>query len=382
MPDVLDLATALIRRRSVTPDDAGCQGMLAGRLRESGFETLALPFGNVHNLWARHGCEAPLMVFAGHTDVVPPGPRQAWHSDPFQPEIRDGFLYGRGAADMKSSIAAMVIACKRFVAKHSRHRGSLALLITSDEEGPAVDGTVRVVEHLHASGEHIDWCLVGEPSSSETLGDIIKIGRRGSLSGRLRVHGVQGHVAYPHLAKNPIHASAPAIAELARTSWDEGNVHFPPTSFQVSNIRSGTGAENVIPGALEAEFNFRYSTAVTPAELESRTEEILRRHALEYAIDWISTGDPFITRHGELLNAVSHAVAAVAGITPGCSTEGGTSDGRFIAPAGSQVVELGPVNASIHKIDECIAVDALAPLAEIYERVMELLLVDDEARGA
>ncbi|MFQ5515865.1 MAG: succinyl-diaminopimelate desuccinylase [Myxococcota bacterium] len=371
----------MIRRRSVTPDDAGCQGMLAARLRKAGFETLALPFGNVHNFWARHGCETPLMVFAGHTDVVPPGPRQAWRSDPFQPEIRDGFLYGRGAADMKSSIAAMVIACERFVANHPRHRGSLALLITSDEEGPAVDGTVRVVEHLHASGEHIDWCLVGEPSSSETLGDIIKVGRRGSLSGRLRVRGVQGHVAYPHLAKNPIHASAPAIAELARTSWDEGNVHFPPTSFQVSNIRSGTGAENVIPGALEAEFNFRYSTAVTPALLKSRTRDVLGHHAVDYEIDWTETGAPFITERGELLDAVSRAVLAVSGTTPEYSTEGGTSDGRFIAPAGAQVVELGPVNATIHKVNECIAVDALAPLADIYERVMEHLLVDDEPRA-
>lgn len=374
MSETLDLAMELIRRPSVTPDDGGCQALMARRLTAAGFAVEALPFGAVSNLWARRGTHGPLFAFAGHTDVVPPGPREQWDSDPFQPRLHDGLLYGRGAADMKGGLAAMVTACERFVARRPRHRGAIALLITSDEEGPAADGTVKVLETLAGRGEHIDWCLVCEPSSSERVGDVIKIGRRGSLSGTLEVCGVQGHVAYPDLADNPIHRAAPALAELCAARWDAGNADFPPTSFQISNIHAGTGAENVIPGQLEARFNFRYATASTQEELRRRVHETLDRYGLDYRLHWHHAGRPFLTGEGELLAAVRRAVAAVAGDPPRTSTSGGTSDGRFIATGGTQVVELGPVNASIHKVNECVRAAELDTLSAMYERVLDELL--------
>ena len=371
----VELARELIRRPSVTPDDAGCQALIAERLARLGFRIEPMPFGEVHNLWARRGEQGPLLCLAGHTDVVPPGPREAWRHDPFDPVIEDGRLYGRGAADMKGSLAAMVTACERFLARCPDHRGSLAFLLTSDEEGPAVDGTARVVRALQARGERIDWALVGEPTAERSAGDVIKNGRRGSLSGRLRVIGRQGHVAYPDKADNPIHRFAPALAELVAAEWDRGNEHFPPTTFQMSNIRAGTGAGNVIPGELEAWFNFRYSTETSAEALRARVEEVLRRHAIPHELAWEHSGEPFLTPAGELVEAVRAAVRRVAGIEPRLSTSGGTSDGRFIAPTGAQVVELGPCNATIHQADEHVAVEELVRLSAIYEAVLDALLV-------
>ena len=374
MSETLELARDLIARPSVTPEDAGCQQLLAERLRPLGFEIEPMPFGEVENLWARRGSEGPLFCFAGHTDVVPPGPLEAWESDPFTPEVRGGLLYGRGAADMKGSIAAMVTAVERFIASHPDHRGSIAWLITSDEEGPAVNGTVKVVETLERRKEKIDWCLVGEPSCSKRLGDTIKNGRRGSLNATLVVRGVQGHVAYPQLARNPIHEALPALSELAATEWDQGNAFFPPTTFQISNIHAGTGATNVIPGELEVIFNFRYSTETTHEALEERVEEVLRRHGLDYAIEWSLSGEPFLTSAGALVDAARQAVRETVGIETELSTSGGTSDGRFIAPTGAQVIELGPLNATIHKVNECVGVEDLDLLSKIYERMLVLLL--------
>jgi succinyl-diaminopimelate desuccinylase len=330
--------------------------------------------GGVSNLWTRRGGTGPIVCFAGHTDVVPTGPLEQWHSDPFMPEIRDGFLYGRGAADMKTSIAAFVTAVERFVAGRPRHAGAIALLLTSDEEGPAVNGTVRVVEALKARGQGIDYCLVGEPTSASRLGDTVKNGRRGSLSGRLRVKGVQGHIAYPHLVKNPVHMVAPALAELAATVWDTGNDYFPPTSWQVSNFHAGTGADNVVPGTAEVLFNFRFSTASTPESLQARVREILDRHGVDHELQWTLSGKPYLTPRGRLVEMVSQAIREVAGIETELSTSGGTSDGRFIADICPEVIELGPLNATIHKIDECVAVADIEPLSRIYERSLELLL--------
>lgn len=370
----LALARELIARPSVTPDDQSCQRLIGERLAALGFSLECMNFGEVTNLWARRGSEGPLLAFAGHTDVVPPGPESAWTSPPFRPEIRDGLLYGRGAADMKGSIAAMVTACERFLAAHPDHRGALAFLITSDEEGIATDGTVKVIETLEARNEKIDWCLVGEPSSVGQAGDVVKNGRRGSLSGTLCVRGVQGHVAYPHLADNPVHRALPALAELAATVWDEGNAFFPPTTFQISNIHAGTGATNVIPGTLEVLFNFRYSTESSEAGLKQRVHALLDQHGLDYRLDWFHSGAPFLTPAGELVEAVRAAVRQVTGLETELSTGGGTSDGRFIAPTGAQVVELGPVNATIHKVDECVAVDELERLTRMYEGVLRHLL--------
>ncbi|MHB8473378.1 MAG: succinyl-diaminopimelate desuccinylase [Gammaproteobacteria bacterium] len=374
MSDTLELAQQLIARPSLTPDDAGCQELLIARLAALGFSIERLRFGEVDNLWARHGTVDPVFAFAGHTDVVPTGPLAQWQSPPFTPTLRDGLLYGRGAADMKGSLAAMVTACERFVAAHPQHRGSLALLITSDEEGPSVDGTIKVVEHLQARGAKIRWCLVGEPTCETQLGDTIKNGRRGSLSGQLLVEGVQGHVAYPQRADNPAHRAAPALSELCATVWDQGNESFPPTSFQISNLHAGTGATNVIPGTLEVLFNFRYSTEVTERELRRRVSEILDRHDLRYELNWTHSGEPFLTPVGELVDAARSAIRELVGIEATLSTSGGTSDGRFIAPTGAQVVELGPLNASIHKIDECVHADDLNLLSSIYERILERLL--------
>ena len=374
MSDTLELATELVNRASVTPEDAGCQQLMRERLEAIGFRCDDLPFGEVSNFWARHGDAAPLLVFAGHTDVVPTGPLEHWQSDPFQAEIRDGMLYGRGAADMKGSLAAMVTACEAFVTEHPHHSGSIGFLITSDEEGPSINGTVKVVEQLVKRGEKIDLCLVGEPSSSRQLGDVIKNGRRGSLNGRLTVRGKQGHVAYPQLASNPIHLVAPALTELTAIEWDQGNAHFPPTSFQISNIQAGTGAENVIPGELEIMFNLRYSTELNEQMIRQRVHTVLDNHALDYTLDWRLSGEPFLTPAGELVDAARTAIREVMGIDTELSTSGGTSDGRFIAPTGAQVLELGPVNATIHQIDECVAVDALDQLAKIYQRILEKLL--------
>ncbi|OGA29790.1 MAG: succinyl-diaminopimelate desuccinylase [Betaproteobacteria bacterium RIFCSPLOWO2_02_FULL_68_150] len=374
MRSALDLARQLIARRSVTPEDAGCQDLVAQRLAAAGFGCESLRCGEVTNLWARRGSGHPLVCFAGHTDVVPPGPLERWQSDPFVPLERDGRLYGRGAADMKSSIAAFVVAAEAFVQERPAHSGSIALLITSDEEGPSVDGTVRVVERLKALGESIDYCIVGEPSSVNALGDMIKNGRRGSLSGRLTVRGVQGHVAYPQRAKNPIHALAPALAELASTVWDQGNEHFPPTTWQASNIHAGTGVGNVIPGSLELDFNFRFSTASSEHSLRERLEAVLGRHGVDYALAWVLGGKPFLTRRGELVEVVARAVRTYTGRTPELSTTGGTSDARFIAEICPQIVELGPVNASIHQVDEHIALAELELLPKIYLDTLRALL--------
>jgi len=377
MSDTIELAKALIERASVTPDDAGCQPLIADRLQAIGFSIESLRFGEVDNLWARRGSGAPLFVFAGHTDVVPAGPLADWDSDPFTASTRDGCLYGRGAADMKSSIAAMVTACERFITAHAGHRGSIAFLLTSDEEGPSIDGTVKVIEHLKARGEQIDWCLVGEPSSREHTGDVIKNGRRGSLNGVLHVHGQQGHVAYPQLADNPVHRAAAALAELVAVEWDAGDAHFPPTTFQISNINAGTGADNVIPGELRILFNLRFSTQSTPESIQSRVHALLDRHELDYRIDWKISGLPFITPAGELVDAVRRAIHSVSGIETELSTSGGTSDGRFIAPTGAEVVELGPVNATIHKTNECVNLAGLDTLSSIYQRIIEILLTRD-----
>lgn len=370
----LQLARELIARRSITPEDGGCQDLLAGRLARLGFTIEPVPRGAVNNLWARRGSASPLICFVGHTDVVPTGPLDRWHSDPFVPTEREGKLYGRGAADMKTSIAAFVVAAEHFVVKHPSHRGSIALLITSDEEGPAVDGTVKVVELLKARGERVDYCLVGEPTCVARLGDTIKNGRRGSLSGVLRVRGIQGHVAYPHLAKNPIHLVAPALADFAATRWDGGNEHFPPTTWQASNFHAGTGAANVIPGEAEILFNFRFSTASAPEELKQRVRSILDRHGLDYEIEWSLSAAPYLTPGGKLTGAVSDAIREVTGITPGISTTGGTSDGRFIADLCPEVVEFGPVNESIHKLNEHVDIDAIEPLKEIYLSTLRRLL--------
>ena len=375
MSQTLELARTLISRPSVSPQDGGCQGLIGAELSAAGFRLEALPFGPVENLWARRGSSGPLLCFAGHTDVVPAGPREEWRSDPFVAEVREGFLYGRGAADMKSGLAAMVMAARQFVAEHPEHRGSIAFLITSDEEGPSVDGTRRVVEVLQARGERIDWCLVGEPSSEESIGDTIKVGRRGSLSGRLTVHGVQGHVAYPQLAENPVHALAPALAELAARVWDRGTEHFQPTTFQVSNIKAGTGAPNVIPGELTARFNLRYSPVQTLSGLQRTVVEILSRHGVRHTLEWFVSGEPFYTPPGRLCRAVTAAVSAVTGAEPKLSTSGGTSDGRFIAPLGAEVVELGVVNASIHKVNECVRLTDLEALQRMYVNVLRNLLV-------
>ena len=372
---VLELCRDLVRRPSVTPDDGGCQELLRARLEPLGFSCRELPFAEVQNLWAVHGHDGPLIVLAGHTDVVPTGPQQAWTSPPFEPTLRDGYLYGRGTADMKGSLAAMVVATERFLAAHPRHPGRIAFLVTSDEEGPALNGTRAVVEALTAEGVRLDYCLVGEPSSTEALGDTVRVGRRGSLNGQLVVHGVQGHVAYPDQADNPIHRLAPALAELAATRWDDGNTHFPPTTWQASNIAAGTGAVNVIPGTLTLSFNFRFCTEQTAEGLQKRVEALLDRHGLRYELDWTLSGEPFLTSRGALIEAVVRSIREVTGREPALSTSGGTSDGRFIAPTGCEVVELGPRNATIHKVDERVAVDELGQLTDIYQRLLEHLLL-------
>ncbi|PSD40065.1 succinyl-diaminopimelate desuccinylase [Acinetobacter radioresistens] len=372
--DTLDLSLQLLRQPSVTPVDHNCQNIMAERLSKVGFHIENMRFEVVDNLWARRGTKDPVFCFAGHTDVVPTGNLDAWNSDPFIPEIRDGKLYGRGSADMKTALAAMVIASERFVAKHPDHKGSIAFLITSDEEGPSINGTVKVVETLESRNEKMTWCLVGEPSSTHQLGDIIKNGRRGSLNGVLTVKGKQGHVAYPHLAINPIHTASAALAELCETVWDSGNEYFPATSFQISNIQAGTGATNVVPGTMTVTFNFRYSTEVTADELKARVIAILQRHQVDFDIKWTLSGLPFLTPVGELVNAAVQAIHEVNGVEAKLSTSGGTSDGRFIAPTGAQVLELGVLNASIHQIDEHVNVDDLEPLAEIYEKILIQLL--------
>ena len=374
MSHTLQLTQALIARQSVSPADGGCQALMIERLAAAGFSVESLRFGPVDNFWAKRGSGAPVFCFAGHTDVVPSGPLDEWRSDPFEPVIRDGVLYGRGAADMKSGLAAMLTASEEFIAQYPTHRGTIAFLITSDEEGPSVDGTRRVVEVLRERQERIDWCLVGEPSSENTLGDTIKIGRRGSLSGRLTVHGIQGHIAYPQLADNPVHALAPALAELAARVWDQGNEHFQPTSFQVSNISAGTGAPNVIPGELRARFNLRFSTEQTVDGLKLIVEEILQRHRVKYSLEWFISGQPFLTAPGTLSQAAARAVQEQLQISPKLTTGGGTSDGRFIAPTGAQVIELGVVNSTIHKANECVRVEDLDRLRRTYRRTLEILL--------
>ena len=374
MTDAVELTRALIACPSVTPADAGCQALMTERLAASGFSIETLQFGSVTNLWARRGDAGPVLCFAGLTDVVPTGPLEEWRSDPFTPVIRDGVLYGRGAADMKSGLAAMVTATEEFVAAHPDHRGSIAFLITSDEEGPSVDGTKRVVEALKARGETIDWCIVGEPSSGQRVGDTIKIGRRGSLSGRLTVHGIQGHVAYPQLAENPVHTLAPALAELTARTWDAGDAFFQPTTFQISNLNAGTGAPNVIPGELKARFNLRYSPVQTVETLKKTVEDILARHGVRHTIEWYVSGEPFYTPPGELSQAAVDAISAVTGAAPQLSTGGGTSDGRFIAPLGAQVVELGVTNATIHKVNECVRIEEIGLLHRMYRGVLERLL--------
>jgi len=381
MSETLELAKDLVGRASVTPEDAGCQKLMRERLEAIGFRSEDLAFGDVSNFWARRGDHAPLLVFAGHTDVVPTGPLEQWHSDPFSPDIRDGMLYGRGAADMKGSLAAMITACEAFVAAHPDHKGSIGFLITSDEEGPAVDGTVKVVDHLVKKGERIDLCLVGEPSSSRRVGDVIKNGRRGSLNGKLLVHGEQGHVAYPQLATNPVHLAAPALAELISIEWDQGNAHFPPTSFQISNLQAGTGAENIIPGDLNVMFNLRFSTELTEQKIRERIHAILDKYQLNYTLEWRLSGEPFLTPVGELVDAAREAIREVIHIETSLSTSGGTSDGRFIAPTGAQVLELGPINATIHQVNECVAVTALDDLSAIYRRILEKLLIQPQGSG-
>ncbi|OWY38395.1 succinyl-diaminopimelate desuccinylase [Xenophilus sp. AP218F] len=374
MSDTLQLACELIRRDSVTPRDQGCQELMIDRLEAIGFRVERMRFGEVDNFWARRGDAGPVFCFAGHTDVVPTGPLTQWDSPPFEPTVRNGLLYGRGAADMKASLAAFVTACERFVAKCPDHAGSIALLITSDEEGVATDGTVKVVEALAARGELIDYCIVGEPTSEQVLGDTVKNGRRGSLSGHLVVHGIQGHIAYPQLAKNPIHLIAPALAELAATEWDQGNAYFPPTSWQVSNIQAGTGATNVIPGHCDVHFNFRFSPECTAEALKERVYQILDTHGLSYELHWLLSGQPFLTPPGDLTAALGDAIHYVAGAEANLSTSGGTSDGRFIKRIARELVEFGPVNATIHKLNECVDVEAIEPLADIYALTLEKLL--------
>ncbi len=373
MTATLDLAKQLISIPSVTPDDSGCQKIIAERLNNIGFNIENLRFGNVDNLWARYGTQSPLFVFAGHTDVVPTGPVEQWANDPFTPTIVNNVMTARGTADMKSSIAAMVCACEAFLNDNKKLYGSIAFLITSDEEGPATDGTVKVIEHLANNNEKIDWCLVGEPSSTNTLGDVIKNGRRGSISGDLTIHGVQGHIAYPHLAKNPIHLFAGALQHLCDEVWDNGNDHFPPTSFQISNIHGGTGASNVIPGDLNVQFNLRFSTELTDSKIKQRVEKILNEQQLGYTLNWTLSGQPFLTTDGKLVNAAKQAIKSVCNIDTKLSTAGGTSDGRFIAPTGAQVVELGPVNESIHKINENINIKELEKLTTVYLEILKQL---------
>jgi len=375
MTPTLELAHELLRRPSVTPEDGGCQALIAQRLAAVGFRVEFMPFNAVTNLWARRGDSAPLFCFAGHTDVVPPGPREHWDSDPFEPEVRDGLLYGRGACDMKGEIAAMVTAVEGFIRDHPDHPGSIAFLITSDEEGPSIDGTARVVETLEARQEKIDWCLVGEPSSHERVGDTLKNGRRGSLNGFLKVMGKQGHVAYPDRALNPLHILAPFLVELVDEEWDQGNAFFPATTFQIANLNMGTGAENVIPGTLTAQFNLRFSTELDAETIQRRVVAILDRGGFVYELIWRLSGNPFLTPTGDLVEAASAAVREIMGYRPELSTGGGTSDGRFIAPTGAQVLELGAVNASIHQVNECVGVQELEQLSAIYRRILEKLLV-------
>ena len=375
MEKTLELCCELIRKPSVTPEDAGCQALMIERLHALNFNCTELPCGDVSNFWAEHGDQGPLLVFAGHTDVVPPGPASRWSNPPFEPTVIDGILFGRGSADMKGSLAAMLIACEEFLAEQPNHAGRIGFLITSDEEGPAVDGTVKVLDYLRERGESIDWCVVGEPASSATLGDAIKNGRRGSLGATLTVRGVQGHIAYPHLADNPIHRLLPALHALTSEVWDEGNAFFPPTSMQVSNIQGGTGVTNIIPGEVEVVFNFRFSTEVSDDELRQRTASILQAHGLDYVIQWNLSGQPFLTPNGKLLDAAIASVLEVTGKAPELSTAGGTSDGRFIAPTGAQVVEVGPANATIHKIDGQVLVSDLPRLAAIYKGILTRLLL-------
>ncbi|WP_350316976.1 succinyl-diaminopimelate desuccinylase [Pectobacterium aroidearum] len=370
---VIELAQQLIKRPSLSPNDEGCQALMIERLTAMGFTVEAMDFGDTQNFWAWRGTGKTL-AFAGHTDVVPSGDESQWQHPPFEPIIRDGMLYGRGAADMKGSLAAMVIAAERFVAAHPHHQGRLAFLITSDEEASAVNGTVKVVEALMARNERLDYCLVGEPSSTHVVGDVVKNGRRGSITANLRVHGVQGHVAYPHLADNPVHRAAPALNELIATEWDRGNDFFPPTTMQIANIQAGTGSNNVIPGELFVQFNFRFSTELTDTLIQQRVAELLDRHQLNYTIDWKLSGQPFLTARGELVDAVVNAVKHYNEVTPELLTNGGTSDGRFIARMGAQVVELGPVNATIHKVDECVSAADLQLLSRMYQRIMEQLI--------
>ena len=374
MSDVVALACELIARPSVTPDDAGCQVLIADRLARAGFTIEHLRFGDVDNLWATHGSGGPVLALLGHTDVVPPGPREAWASDPFVPEVRDGLLYGRGAADMKGSVAAFVVALERFVAAHPGHPGTVALLLTSDEEGDAIDGVRKVAEVFRERGQRIDWCITGEPSSKDTLGDLLRVGRRGTLSATLTVRGVQGHVAYPEKARNPIHQAMPALAALAARRWDEGFESFPPTSLQVSNVHAGTGANNVIPGELQALFNLRYNPHWRAPQLEAECEAVLAAHGLDYTVHWHRGGEPFHTPEGPLRAAAREVLAQFAGPMPEESTGGGTSDARFIAPLGAQCIEIGPVNASIHKVDEHVRVDDLQRLPDLYLALMERLL--------
>lgn len=372
--DVIALTQDLIKRRSVTPADEGCQELIGARLEALGFQLETMVFADTTNLWARRGNSGPVFCFAGHTDVVPPGNEHNWQYPPFAAHFDGDYIHGRGAADMKGSLAAMVCATEQFIAKHPNHKGSIAFLITSDEEGPFINGTPKVVETLEQRNEKIDYALVGEPSSTAELGDVVKNGRRGSLSGSLTVFGIQGHVAYPHLAQNPIHLIAPALSALAEAEWDHGNAYFPPTTFQISNINAGTGAGNVIPGECQVEFNFRFSTEVTAQQLQQRTEAILDAHQLDYQVHWKLNGEPFLTDSGELLSATIDSLYAIRGTGPQLSTAGGTSDGRFIAPTGAQVIELGPVNATIHKVDECVKANDLIVLSEVYENILERLL--------
>ncbi len=367
---VVELAQALIACRSITPNDAGCQQIITERLTAIGFKCESMLFGDVDNLWARRGTEAPLFVFAGHTDVVPTGPESNWTSPPFTPTIRDGNLYGRGATDMKTAIAAMIVAVEKFIKHHPEFPGSIAFLITSDEEGPSTDGTQKVIETLQKRGEQIDYCIVGEASSEKHIGDRIRIGRRGSLNGKLTVRGIQGHVANPHLAKNPIHLSLLRLHEMVQTAWDKGNEHFPQTTFQISNIHAGTGAKNVIPGHLEVDFNFRFSNALTPEALQQRVEHLFRKHGLDFHIDWNVSALPFLSKQGKLINVVKHACKDIAGQDARLSTGGGTSDGRFIAPTGTEVVELGVCNTTAHQVDECVSIKDLELLTKLYERIL------------